>query len=71
MGASGGVCTAVRLVGAVLAVIVSITDVRWIGADAGATLELARSTFKLRCSETPKKVTQPEERTAPPPHPHP
>ncbi len=40
-------CTAVGLVRVVLAVVVSITDVGWVGADACTTLELARSALEL------------------------
>lgn len=44
-------CTAVGLVRVVLAVIVSVTDVGWVGADACATLELARSALELSYSD--------------------
>lgn len=40
-------CTAVGLIRVVLAVIVPVTDVGWVGADACATLELARSALEL------------------------
>lgn len=46
-----GVSTAVGLIRVVLAVIVSITDVGWVGTDAGATLELAWSALKLSYGE--------------------
>ena len=45
------VSTAVGLIRVVLAVIVSVTDVGRVGADAGATLELAWPALKLRYGE--------------------
>lgn len=55
--------TAIGLVGVVMAVVVSIADVGRVGADAGATLELAGSALEVRCSGktkvwTPKQAGQ-------------
>lgn len=50
------VCTAVGLVRVVLAVIVPITNVGRVGADAGATLELTRPAFKLSYNEKTKHM---------------
>lgn len=50
------VCTAIGLVGVVLAVVVSITDVGRVGADSCATLELARSALEVSCSDRTQHV---------------
>lgn len=52
------VCTAIGLIGVVVAVVVSIADVGRVGADAGATLELAGSTLEVRCSGKTKVWTR-------------
>lgn len=49
--------TTVGLIGVILTVIVSIADVSWVGADAGATLKLPRPAFKLSCHEKTKQNT--------------
>lgn len=51
-----GARTAVGFVRVVLAVIVSITDVGRVSADAGATLKLARSALELSCRENTQHV---------------
>lgn len=52
------VCTAIGLIGVVVAVVVSIADVGRVGADAGATLELPGSTLEVRCSGKTKVWTR-------------
>lgn len=42
-----GLCTTVGFIRVVLTVVVSITDVSWVGADAGATLKLPWSALEL------------------------
>lgn len=42
-------CTAIGLIGVVMAVVVSIADVGRVGADACTALELAGSALELSC----------------------
>lgn len=44
-------CTAIGLIRVILAVIVSITDVGWVGTNACAALELAWSALELSYSD--------------------